>query len=142
MKKVLQVSLLFLVLGLAGCILVSDDHDDPGYDFNGIWRFALTGCQSQFADAEIFQSGTDFTMVSNYRFDGICDPYTGDFHARADEPWGYWEFWGRATGSDTLAGTYAYGEYRVGECTGSFSATRIGYRAAGALPGQGLSRQR
>jgi len=142
MKRVLQVVLLLLVTGLAGCIIDSDDHHDPGYDFNGIWQFALTGCQSQFADAEIFQSGTIFTMVSNYRFDGFCDPYTADFSARTDGPWGYWVFAGSATGPDTMAGTYVYGEYRRGECSGTFSAVRVGYRAAGAVPGQGLNRER
>ena len=142
MKRLLQLTLVVLLLGLAGCLFVSDDHDDPGYDFNGIWRFALTGCQSQFADAEIFQDGPNFTIVSSYRFDGVCDPYTGDFSARTDPPWGYWVFSGSATGPDTLAGVYVYGEYGIGECGGTFNATRIGYRAAGAAPGQGLSRQR
>ena len=141
MKRVLRVSLLLLLVGLSGCLFVSDD-DDPGFDFNGIWRFALTGCQSQFADAEIFQNGASLTIVSNYRFDGVCDPYTGDFSARTDPPWGYWVFSGSATGPDTLGGVYVYGEYGIGECSGTFDATRIGYRAAGAAPGQGLSRQR
>jgi len=141
MKRVLRVSLLLLLVGLSGCLFVSDD-DDPGFDFNGIWRFALTGCQSQFADAEIIQSGSSFTMISGYRFDGLCDPYAGEFAARTEGPWGFWAFSGGATGPDELAGTYLYGEYGVGECAGTFSALRIGYRSAGVVPGQVLTRRR
>lgn len=143
MKRLLLVALAVLTIGLGGCIIVDDSSGSPDFDFNGFWRVALTGCQRQFADAEIIQTGTSFTMLSTYRFDGVCDPRSGDFSARTDGRWGYWSFSGRATGDDTMAGSYIYGEYGVGECVGSFNATRTGYRAAGAAApsGQGLTRQ-
>ena len=141
MKRMVQVALLLvLMMGLAGCIWVHDDPGGPGFDFNGFWSFALTGCQSQFAEAEIVQNGPYLTMFSTYRFDGLCDPYSGEFDARTDQPWGTWTFSGRADGPETLAGTYYYADRRS-ECVGTFSAVRIGYRAADAPAGSRLSRQ-
>lgn len=143
MKRVLLVTLAVCLLGLGGCIIIDDSSSSPDFDFNGFWKIALSGCQSQFADAEIFQAGNNFTMVSTYRFDGVCDPRSGDFTARTDGRWGYWSFSGRATGDNTMNGTYIYGVFGVGECTGSFSATRTGFRGAEAVaaPGRGLQRQ-
>jgi hypothetical protein len=140
MKRTVLAVLVLLLAGLAGCVFESDDSYDPGFDFNGIWRFALTGCQSQFADSEIVQSGPNLTMFSTYRFDGLCDPYSGEFDIRTDQPWGFWAFSGRVTGPETLAGTYFYADRR-GECAGTFSAVRIEYRAADVPAGAGLSRK-
>ena len=143
MKRMVQVSLLLvLLLGLAGCIWITDDSGDSGYNFNGDWSFALTNCQRQAAVVEIFQNGTDFNMVSGgYSWFGGCDPFAATFSARTDGPWGFWTFTGGANGPDTMAGTYVYVEYRSGECTGTFTATRIGYRAADVPPGPGLIRR-
>ena len=143
MKKLLLVTLIVLSMGLGGCIVFDESSGPHDFDFNGFWDLALTGCQGQIAPAEIIQNGTAFTMLSTYRFDGACDPHAGEFVARTDGRWGYWTFSGEATGNDTMAGTYVFGEYGRGECVGTFTAQRTGYRAAGAAApaGQGLQRQ-
>lgn len=133
-----------LAVMLAGCI-VHDDGPDA-YDFNGRWRFALSGCQAQIADVEIRQSGTALAMYSGgYEFLGDCDPWAAVFRARTDGPWGFWSFAGGATGPETMDGTYRYAEYAPGgglrECFGEFAATRVAYRAADAPAGPGLVRK-
>jgi len=141
MKKTLLAALV-LVIGLAGssCLIV-DNTGDPVYDFNGVWSFALTGCQGQVGNITISQSGSNFLMVSNdLGWSGSCDPYAATFSARADGAWGFWTFQGGATGPDTLAGSYHYLEYRVGECAGTFSAQRIAYREAEAPAGRAIER--
>jgi len=141
MRRLLLVALTVFSLGLGGCIIIDDSSGSSDFDFNGFWRIALTGCQRQLADAEIIQTGGAFTMLSTYRFDGVCDPPSGRFDARTDQRWGYWAFSGEATGNDTMAGTYVYGEFGVGECVGGFTMTRTGFRSAGAAasPGTGLT---
>jgi hypothetical protein len=135
MRRLMLVALTVFSLGLGGCLIVDDGGGSHEYDFNGFWDLALTGCQAQIAPAEIIQVGTAFTMLSTYRFDGVCDPFAGDFVARTDQRWGYWQFAGTATGDNTMAGTYVYGEFGHGECAGTFTAQRTGYRTAGAAPG-------
>lgn len=145
MKKSLLAALV-LVLGLTGssCLIVDGSSEAP-FDFNGVWSFALTGCQGQIANATITQRGADFVMVSAGPSEtvvwlGTCDPWAGTFTATAAGTWGTWTFSGSATDWDAMAGSYAYLEYRAGECGGSFSARRIGYRAAEAPSGPGLER--
>lgn len=141
MEKILRVALVVLLLGLGGCIIVAEDPGDPAYDFNGIWSVAMTGCQFNTGNAEIFQDGSSFTMVSgDLAWYGSCDPYQAVFTAEASGRGFSWTINGGAIGDDTLSGTYLYREVRAGECTGSFTATRIAYRGAGLPAGAALKR--
>jgi hypothetical protein len=139
-KRLLAVLVLLVALSGASCLVV-DGSTDPAFDFNGVWSFALTGCQGQVGNITISQSGSNLLMVSNdLGWAGTCDPYSGTFAARAEGGWGYWTFQGGATGQDTLSGSYRYVEYRAGECTGSFTAQRISYREAGNPGGEPIGR--
>ncbi len=140
MRRRLALALLVPLL-LGGCIIWDPIDDVGGFDFNGIWSLALTGCQSQAANAEIWQDGPSLTMVSGpYQFVGSCDPHNATFQARTDGYWGFWTFAGGATGSNTMTGTYVYADYR-GECTGHFTANRIAFRGADPSPGPSLERR-
>jgi len=145
MKKTL-LAVLVLVLGLSSssCLIVDGSSDAP-FDFNGVWSFALNGCQGQVANLTITQRGTSFVMVSEGPFEtlvwlGSCDPWAGTFSATASGAWGTWTFSGGATGPDAMSGAYDYLEYRVGQCGGSFGAQRIAYRGVEAPPGPALQR--
>lgn len=140
MKRLLGLALLLPLL-LGGCIIWDPHNGADEFDFNGIWSLALTGCQAQTANAEIWQDGTAFTMYSGpYQFFGNCDPFAATFAARAEGPWGYWDFAGGASDSNTLSGTYLYADFR-GECTGTFTANRIAFRGADLPAGPALERK-
>lgn len=143
MERFLRVTLvLVLLLGLGGCVVVTrEDSGTPAFDFNGIWSVSMTGCQFNSGNAQIFQTGSSFTMTSgDLTWYGDCDPFNATFTATASGRWGSWTLNGGATDVDTLAGTYLYSEVRAGDCTGSFVAQRIAYRGATAPAGPALTR--
>jgi hypothetical protein len=141
-KAFLPILIALALFALPGCVIVDDQgHVEEGYDFNGVWSFAMTGCQRQVGNATIAQSGYNFVMTStDLGWTGSCDPFAATFTATAEGAWGFWTFHGAATGPDTMAGTYLYVERGYGECTGTFEAVRIAYRAADTAPGAPLAR--
>lgn len=131
MRRVLLVALALFAVSLPGCIIIDDGDLAGGFDFNGEWVLAMTGCQAQTGNVVIRQSGSSIAMRTNaLEWTGTCDPRLGTFTVTASGGWGSWTFQGSATSADTMRGSYLYVEYRRGECTGTFDASRVAFNAA------------